>query len=116
MSEAQELQITVESMKRVDLVTVNGRIDSHEAPKLDASLKEIMDDGRHNLVLELNNVSFMSSAGLRALVSALRECKRNRGDVRLAMPSDRVMEVLDLAGLAPLFETYDDVTTAVGSF
>jgi len=115
MSEAT-LAISTEAYKRVDLITVVGRIDSSTAPQLDDVLKGLMDDGRHNLVLELAEVAYMSSAGLRALVAALRECKKNRGDVRLANLSERVQEVLHLAGLDEMFQTYDDVTAAVGSF
>jgi len=114
------LAITVENMKRVTLVTVSGRVDSSNAAELDNTLKGIMNDGIYSIVLNLSAVSYMSSAGLRALVSALRECKKHRGDVRLSEPSERVAEVLDLAGLtvaeAPLFQVFDDNITAVGSF
>lgn len=114
------LDINVEHLKRVTLVTTAGRVDSSNAAELDNALKEIMNDGNYNIVLNLNAVSYMSSAGLRALVSALRECKKHRGDVRLSEPSERVAEVLDLAGLtvaeAPLFQVFDDDTAAVGSF
>ena len=115
MSESP-LTITVQSMARVDLMTVNGRIDSATAPELDAKLNETMGNGRYQIVMDLAQTSYMSSAGLRALVAALRECKKHNGDVRLAAPSDRVAEVLDLAGLDSLFQTYDDALTAVGSF
>ena len=107
-------------MKRSTVVTAEGRVDSSNAAELDGTLKEIMNDGRYNIVLNLSQVNYMSSAGLRALVSALRECKKHRGDVRLSAPSERVAEVLDLAGLtvaeAPLFQVHDNDTAAVGSF
>ncbi|MDX1414029.1 MAG: STAS domain-containing protein [Candidatus Promineifilaceae bacterium] len=115
-----QLSIAVESMKRVELVTVAGRIDSSNASELDDALKEIIKSGKYNIVLNLNGVNYMSSAGLRALVAALRECKKHRGNVVISDPSQRVAEVLDLAGLtvaeAPLFRVYDDNITAVGSF
>ncbi|MCP4419369.1 MAG: STAS domain-containing protein [Chloroflexi bacterium] len=110
------VNVTVESMKRVDLVTVNGRIDSSNAATFEGSLKELMENGRHNLTLNLAGVNYMSSAGLRTLVSTLKECKRKRGDVRLAAPSERVAEVLSLAGLESLFQIFEDDTAAVGSF
>ncbi|MEM7114756.1 MAG: STAS domain-containing protein [Chloroflexota bacterium] len=111
-----DLNISVESLKRVELVTVSGRVDSSNAPSLDSKLKESMNNGRHNIVLELSGVNYMSSAGLRAVVSALRECKRQGGDVRLANVSPRVDEVLSLAGLTSIFQIFEDDTAAVGSF
>lgn len=110
------LSITQESHKRVEVFTIAGRIDSSNASELDGALKEAMKQGRYNFVLELSQVEYMSSAGLRAIVAALRESKKNRGDVRLATPSERVAEVLTLAGLDSLYEIFDDLTAAVGSF
>jgi anti-sigma B factor antagonist len=110
------LEIGLQTMKRVDVVTVSGRIDSSNASEFDDALKGIMDSGRHKIVLDLSGVNYMSSAGLRAIVAALRECKKHRGDVRLAELSERVSEVLSLAGLDSLFSSFDDKTSAVGSF
>jgi len=111
-----DLSISVESFKRVDLVTVAGRVDSSNASQLDNQLKELLDNGRYKLVLDLSGVNYLSSAGLRTMVSAVRECKKHRGDVRLANVSDRVTEVLKLAGLNVIFQVYEDKTSAVGSF
>lgn len=108
--------INVKNFKSVDLVEVGGRIDSTTAPALDEALKQLTDSGRTKLVIDLSGVEYLSSAGLRALVSALRECRSRFGDVKLASPSERVNEVLQLAGLDSLFEQYDDPTAAVGSY
>ncbi len=109
------IDIHVEDMKRVELVRVRGRIDSSNAAEFDSVLKEVA-SRKHNVVLEMSGVEYISSAGLRAIVALLRECKKNRGDVRLANPSERVVEVLALAGLDSLFGVYDSEAAAVGSF
>ncbi|MFO7662245.1 MAG: STAS domain-containing protein [Chloroflexota bacterium] len=109
------VDIQVEDLKRVELVTVSGRIDSSNAAEFDAVLKEVA-ERKQNVVLDLGGVDYISSAGLRAIVALLRETKKHRGDVRLANPSERVVEVLSLAGLDSLFQVYDSQTSAVGSF
>jgi anti-sigma B factor antagonist len=116
MSEMSDLDISVESLKRVELVTVRGRIDSSNASQLENEIQGLFANGRYKLVMDLSDVNYMSSAALRVLVSAVRECKKHRGDVRLSNVSDRVTEVLKLSGLDAIFETYDDQTKAVGSF
>lgn len=110
------VDITTEEFKRVDLIEVSGRIDSSNASELENVFNNFTDDGRYNLVLELSGIDYMSSAGLRAMVAALRECKKHRGDLRLASPSERMQEVLNLAGLDSVFNIYDDATAAVGSY
>jgi anti-sigma B factor antagonist len=110
------MKIEVQSLKRVELVTVSGRIDSSNANEFDDALKNLTDNGEYQLVLNMAGVEYTSSAGLRALVAALRECKKHNGDLRISSPSDKVSEVLDLAGLTSLFQVYDDDTSAVGSF
>jgi len=114
MSEST-VNIEVEDLKRVELVRISGRIDSSNVAQLDNILKEIA-GRKNNVVLEMSGVDYISSAGLRAMISLLRECKRQKGDVRLAAPSERVSEVLTLAGLDALFMVYDSDTAAVGSF
>jgi anti-sigma B factor antagonist len=110
------MEIEVESFKRVDLMTISGRIDSSNASELEDAFRELTEDGHYRLVLELSGIEYMSSAGLRALVAALRECKKHHGDVRIASPSDRMEEVLNLAGLDSVFTVYDDTISAVGSY
>jgi len=111
------LEVTRKSMTRVDLLTVAGRVDAATAPLLDRQIKESFAAGRHRLVIDFGPTDFISSAGLKVLISALKEAKRHRGDVRLAKLSDRLKETLSLVGLIPaLFKVYDDLVDAVGSF
>lgn len=109
------VDIQVEDLKRVELVRISGRIDSSNAAEFDRVLKEVA-SRKQNVVLEMSGVDYISSAGLRAMVALLRECKKQKGDVVLAKPSERVVEVLALAGLDTLFQVQSSETAAVGSF
>jgi anti-sigma B factor antagonist len=111
------MEITITQFKHCDLVKVSGRIDSATAPKFAEALDSIINQGRYKIVLDLEDVEFMSSAGLRVLISAQKACRRyNRGEVALALVPQRLYEAMDLAGFVPLFTFYDDITSAVGSF
>jgi anti-sigma B factor antagonist len=110
------MEITVRELNRVDLIIVDGRVDSSNATELGQALTESIEKGTVNLVVDLEKVDYMSSGGLRELVSALKQARKDGGDLRLCSLSDRVREVLELAGLDSIFEIYDDQVTAVGSF
>lgn len=110
------LTITTESFRRATLIVVSGRVDSNSSPELDQKLKDNLEKGNYCLVVNLSGVDYISSAGLRAIVSALRTAKKNGGDLVLSAPSSRVREVLELAGIESLFRIDDNNTAAIGSF
>lgn len=111
------LKISTKEYKRVDLVTVSGRVDSSTAPQLEKVLQKIIESGRYRIVVDLSETDFVSSAGVRVLLSALKQVRRfNRGDLRLAGMSTKVKKAFDLAGLLELFQVFENSVDAVGSF
>ncbi len=110
------MNIEMRELKHVSVVKVSGRVDSSTAPELEKALQGLMDSDRNQIVLDLQDTEYMSSAGLRVLVAVHKATKKNGGGLCLAQPSTRVREVLDLAGLTPVFDVRMDVVEAVGSF
>jgi anti-sigma B factor antagonist len=111
------MQVNAVAYKHCDLVEVKGRVDSATAPDLAKSIESLTKNGHHKIVIDMNAVDFISSAGLRVLISTQKECRRyNRGEVVLAAVSPKVQSALDLAGFNTLFKIYKDVLSAVGSF
>jgi anti-sigma B factor antagonist len=110
------MQVNISEMRRVTMVEVVGRVDSSNANKLGEALNERVDAGHVQVVLDLSNVEYMSSAGLREIVSAAKRVRSGNGDLRIASPSPRVKEVLELAGLDMIFQVFPTPVEAVGSF
>ena len=108
--------IQVQDHERASLVTVSGRVDSDNASQLEGALKKLVEAEKIKIVLDLKGVDYMSSAGLRAMVSTLKAVKRVNGDLRLCSPSPRVEEVLRLAGLSSIFMIYPSQVDALASF
>lgn len=109
--------ISVSAYDHVTLVEVKGRVDSSNADELGEVLNREIEDGHTQIVLDLAGVEYMSSAGLREIVSALKRAKRGTGgDVRLAQPSYRVREVLEMAGLDTILQIYPTQVEAVSSY
>jgi anti-sigma B factor antagonist len=111
------MEIATREFNRCTVVEPSGRIDSATAPQLAAVLNEYIDEGQYNLVLDMSDVDFISSAGLRVLIDTQKKCQRlSRGELVLADVPEHIHEAFDLAGFLPLFEFYDEVLAAVGSF
>lgn len=111
------MEITIDRYKHCVVLNVKGRVDSYTAPQLSETIETLNGEGVFKLVLNLNEVEFMSSAGFRALLIGQRNCKRyNRGEIVLANVPPRLREALDLTGFTPLFKIFDNLTAAVGHF
>jgi anti-sigma B factor antagonist len=109
------MEVTITHYKHCELVKAIGRIDSATAPQLAKTLDELTNEGHYKIILELSDVDFMSSAGLRVLISTQKTCKRyNRGELSLALVPKRIYDALELAGFVPLFTFHDNVLDAVG--
>lgn len=109
------MEIQTTDHKRVTVVQVSGRIDASTAADFDHAIMGMIEGGKKNLVLDMAHVEFLSSAGLRTLVSA-RNAVQGGGAIRLAACSQRVVDTLAIAGLDVLFDSFPDRESAVGSF
>jgi len=103
--------------KRSDLLKLSGRFDSSQAPRVEAQLNDLMNQGRYHFVLDMSDMEFISSGVLRVLLSTRKQLRRwNRGDVYLAAVPERIADVLGLAGMTSIFKIYDNTTDAVGDW
>jgi anti-sigma B factor antagonist len=98
------MKISTSAMENdVTLLEVTGSVDSATAPDLDRSLQDLLSRGHSRLLVDASQISFISSPGLRALMSAQRRARELGGEVRLAGPSAQVQKVFEIAGLDQLF-------------
>ena len=108
------MEITVKELEQAELITINGRLDSVEAPKLARALEAASQRGKYKIVVDMSQLEYMSSAGFRALGDAQRNSKHhNRGEVLLVQVRDNIREALELVGLAEYFNMFDNVTSAL---
>ena len=116
------MEISHKRMNRVDLLTIEGRMDAANAPQLKQQLDSLFEQGRYRIVLDLAGLEYIASPGLRVLIEARKRARDRKitdlegGDVRIANLPPRIKEVFDLTGFTSLFEIYPDTIEAVGSF
>jgi anti-anti-sigma factor len=110
------IDFRVSAVDQVTLIEADGRIDSMNASELGEALSQEIERGSRQIVLDLSKVSYMSSAGLRELVAAYNKLQNVSGDLRLAQPSSRVMDVLEMSGLDTIFQIFPTQVEAVGSY
>ena len=110
------LSIETDNTQSISVMKVKGRVDSDSATELDNALSKFLADGRNKLILNLQGVDFLSSAGLRAMVKAYQTAKKSGGDVHLASVSDPVEVVLRTVGMMQMFKMFSTSEEAAAGF
>ena len=82
---------------------VTGEIDIATAPSLRERLHSLLADGRHKLIIDLDDVGFLDSTALGVLVGAVKQARLHGGDVELRGVSPSAKSVFDVSGLSQVF-------------
>ncbi len=81
-------------------LVLTGRLDTTTAPELDAAIKENV-EGVSKLVLDFANLAYISSAGLRVLLSA-QKAMGGRGELIIQNVNETIMEIFDMTGFCDI--------------
>ncbi|GAB2622598.1 hypothetical protein GCM10027168_63200 [Streptomyces capparidis] len=110
------LELTVShSGGSVAVVAVAGDVDLHTSPDLRAAAAELVETGRHHLVLDLSEVDFFDSSGLSTLVGIWKVVQARGGSLKLAAVPDRLQRMLALTGLAAYMPVHPTTAAALAA-
>jgi len=98
----------------VTILHLKGDLDASTQPELEEKAAGLIDSGVSNLLIDLEEVGYMGSAGLRALHSIAN--KLVEGQLKLLNPSESVGKVFKTLGFDSYFDIHEDLTEAVRSF
>jgi anti-sigma B factor antagonist len=111
------MKATVRKLGRVAVVDIVGKITIGEGDVLlRQKVQELLDAGESRILLNLEKVKYMDSAGIGELVACYKRAKEKEGTVKLLNPSGKVYDLLQLTKLEEVFDTYRDEGEALGSF
>lgn len=111
------MTITERRVGDVTILDMKGRLvlDEGDAP-FRAQLTRLIDAARLKTVINLQDVTYMDSCGVGALVEKYVSIRRQGGDVKLLHLTPRSRHVLEIAGLLNVFEAYTTEAAALASF
>ncbi|MBN1485321.1 MAG: STAS domain-containing protein [Chloroflexia bacterium] len=110
------MELSTERIDTVTLIKLCGDVDANTARDLEQTLSEEQAADHHQLILDMSEVDYVSSAGLRALLGGLKVARSSGGDLRLAALQEPVREVFDISGFSTLFEIFADRQAGLESF
>jgi anti-sigma B factor antagonist len=110
------MNITERVENGITVFVLEGRIDTEGAVDMELTLQVAVSEGKHKMALEMAEVRYISSAGLRALVDVLTKNREAGGDLKLAALNPKVRRVFQIIGFDKFFSIYDTLEAAVADF
>lgn len=116
--DGENILVMAKQLQQADLrvVPLAGRIDAATAPSVNKAVRAAMAEGARQIVVELRDVTFLSSSGLRALLLLARELRREGGDLVLCALQPQVAEVFHLTGFDQIFQLHHTREEATAGF
>lgn len=99
------------------VVAVKGRLDAGSSSDLEKEIDRIITEGENRLILDLRELNYISSAGLRVVLAGAKKLKARQGSLSIASLQSMVKEVFEVSGFSsiiPIFGSADEALKAIG--
>lgn len=100
----------------ITIVAIKGSVDALTAAELTKTINQQIEDNHANLVIDLTGLEFMSSAGLRSLLGAVKETRSHGGDLRIVSTNPGIDKVLKMSGFHNIAKVFTSQADAMASF
>lgn len=110
------LNVKINEVSRGTIIRVDGRLDAASAPILENKLNELIAAGKKRLILDLAKVDYLSSAGMRLLISTTKKLKAMEGKLHFCSINEEVMEIIKMAGFERILSIFPTEQEASNAF
>jgi anti-sigma B factor antagonist len=107
------MEITTDTRDDIRILAVRGRLDSTTSERFEDEIYTLIDSGIRRLVIDLEFLDYISSAGLRVILKTFKDLKQRQGSMVLCSLQDYVREVFEIAGFDTYLDIRDSRNTAV---
>lgn len=90
------------------MIELSGFLDAHTVNSFEGRLEDLLEEGRCKMVIDLQDLNYISSAGIGALMAMTQKLRNNGGDLILFRPNEKVYKILDLLGFTKIFNVATD--------
>lgn len=113
---ANPFVLNVVAKDGLSLISLEGYLDAHTAPKFEEAIQNELDDNRSSIIVDCSKLTYISSAGLGVFMTFIEEIREKGGDIKLCGLVPKVRHTFEILGFQDIFELLDDVPAAVQSF
>ncbi len=107
------MEVNFRKEEKALVVSVTGRMDAVSAPDFDKQVEKEIDKGETCFVLDLSGLDYISSAGLRSMLTLAKKLKSKEGGLVLCGLQEMVTEVFEVSGFTTIFEIFGSLKEAM---
>ncbi|MEH6549840.1 MAG: STAS domain-containing protein [Pseudomonadales bacterium] len=100
------MEITVRDEGDTKVVMLNGKLDTNTTPIAESEINSLLDDGASKLLINFEQVSYISSSGLRLLLATAKRLKGCAGDLRVCSLNEMATEVFEISGFSTILNVF----------
>ena len=108
--------IKIISEGNIAVVSIEGSLDTNTSKEADDQLTKLVDEGRVKLLIDLTNLDYISSSGLRILLATSKKLKPLKGEMRICGLNETVNEVFEISGFTMIFNVLKTIEEAKTGF
>ncbi|HEY3374991.1 MAG TPA: STAS domain-containing protein [Candidatus Aquicultor sp.] len=110
-----DLKIESKEVNGIGIIILEGEVDVYTAPKLKSRLIDLVDEGKYDIIIDLQKVEFMDSSGLGVLVGGLKRVKSHQGSIALVCTQENILKIFRITGLVKVFPIYTTEEEAINA-
>jgi len=110
-----DLSIAVRHVGEVAVLLPAGFINAHTVREFEEALEGLVQDGRYVILLNCKDLSYISSAGLGAIMGLIETVREHGGDILLSNLQDNVFAIFDTLGFTQLYRVFNDEEQAMAA-
>ena len=110
------MDITVDEVGDIKVVRIAGNLDTQTSPVTQEQLTQLIQDGATKILVDFEDLNYISSSGLRMLLVAHGRLEGTSGQLRICNPNTMVREVFDTSGFSDIFSVYGSQAEALDGF
>jgi anti-sigma B factor antagonist len=111
-----DFNVNLRGVGPVSVIDVKGYLDAHTAPELENVFNKLLDTKQFKVVVNFDDLKYISSAGLGVFMAYVETMRENMGDIKFSNMKENVYNIFDLLGFPILYEFYKDENEAIKKF
>ncbi|NIU01520.1 MAG: anti-sigma factor antagonist [Nitrosopumilaceae archaeon] len=112
----KNFKINHREVQSYDVLELCGELDAHTASQLEDSLKKLIDQEKHQIIVNCKQLDYIASAGLGVFMAYIEDVRSLGGDIKLSNMNSKVYNVFDLLGFPSLYDIVEDEADAIKKF